>query len=207
MKRTMICAVAGAVLLLVLAQPAFAHHVMGGVLPSTFLQGLLSGLGHPVIGIDHLAAVVAVGCLAAAHRFGAALAVGFVLAMMLGVAVHVGEATLPASEMLAALAVVVLGGVLIRPRPLHPAIALVLFTAAGFLHGYALGESIVGAEPAPLLAYFVGLAVIQSAIALGALFVVRAVSARTEPALARLVGAGVAGLGFALLVQQLAPAA
>ena len=30
--------------------PASAHHLMGGVTPVTFAQGLLSGLGHPVIG-------------------------------------------------------------------------------------------------------------------------------------------------------------
>ena len=68
------------------AEPAFAHHVMGGRMPATFAEGLLSGLGHPVIGLDHFAAVVAVGCLAAAHRAGAALAIGFVVAMMAGVA-------------------------------------------------------------------------------------------------------------------------
>ena len=43
------------------AEPALAHHVMGGRMPATFGQGFLSGLGHPVIGLDHLAAVVAVG--------------------------------------------------------------------------------------------------------------------------------------------------
>ena len=48
--------------------PAFAHHVMGGRTPATFAEGILSGLGHPIIGVDHFAAVVAVGCLAAAHR-------------------------------------------------------------------------------------------------------------------------------------------
>src|SRR6185437_11758768 len=62
--------------------PAFAHHVMGGRMPATFGEGILSGLGHPVIGLDHLAAVIAVGCLAAAHRSASALAVAFVLAMM-----------------------------------------------------------------------------------------------------------------------------
>ena len=30
--------------------PAFAHHVMGGALPSSVLGGFLSGLGHPLIG-------------------------------------------------------------------------------------------------------------------------------------------------------------
>src|SRR6266545_6897017 len=138
-----------AVLLMLAADPAAAHHVMGGVLPGNFLQGLLSGIGHPIIGIDHLAAVIAVGCLAAPHRFAAGLTVGFVVAMIIGVAVHVGEATLPGSEVLAALAVIVLGAILIRPRAPHPAVALTLFIIAGFAHGYALGESIVGAEPTP----------------------------------------------------------
>jgi urease accessory protein len=207
MRASLIRTLSGAAVLLMLGDPAAAHHVMGGVLPGSFLQGLLSGLGHPIIGIDHLAAVIAVGCLAASHRFGPRLAVGFVAAMMVGVAVHVGEATLPASEVLAALAVILLGAILIRARALHPAVILILFVIAGFVHGYALGESIVGAEPTPLVAYFLGLALIQSAIALGALFVVRTIGVRSEPALVRLIGAGVAGLGFAILVQQLAPGA
>jgi urease accessory protein len=29
------------------AEPAWAHHVMGGNMPETLMQGLLSGLGHP----------------------------------------------------------------------------------------------------------------------------------------------------------------
>ena len=47
------------------ASPAFAHHVMGGKLPETFLQGLLSGLGHPIIGLDHFGAIVGIGILVA----------------------------------------------------------------------------------------------------------------------------------------------
>jgi urease accessory protein len=42
-----------------------------------------------------------------------------------------------------------------------------LFVAAGIFHGYAYGESIVGAEPAPLAAYVIGLGVIQYGIAVG----------------------------------------
>jgi urease accessory protein len=33
---------------------AWAHHFMGGGLPETFAQVLLSGLGHPVIGPEFL---------------------------------------------------------------------------------------------------------------------------------------------------------
>jgi urease accessory protein len=44
---------------------AEAHHAMGGTTPQTLAQGLLSGLAHPVIGLDHLAFTLAAGLLAA----------------------------------------------------------------------------------------------------------------------------------------------
>ncbi|MGD1951584.1 MAG: HupE/UreJ family protein [Leptolyngbyaceae cyanobacterium] len=46
--------------------PALAHHPMGGKTPSSFIEGFLSGVGHPVIGLDHLIFVIASGLLAAA---------------------------------------------------------------------------------------------------------------------------------------------
>lgn len=188
-----------------MAEPAFAHHVMDGSLPKTFTDGLLSGLGHPIIGLDHFAAVVAVGCLAAAHRAGSLLAVGFVVAMIAGVAAHLQGATVPGAEILVALSVVVLGSILLTHREMKAGAALALFAAVGLLHGYALGESIFGAEQTPLLAYLIGLAVIQSAIALAAMRVAR-LMAQPDAMRLRLVGAGIAGMGIAILVQQLVPA-
>ena len=132
---------------LLAADPAFAHHAMGGQMPATFAQGLLSGLGHPIIGLDHLAALIAVGCLAALQARGFWLAFAFVIAVALEAALHVRELTLPASEILAALSVLVLGALLVAVRRLPVLIVLVLFVASGLVHGYALVESIVGAEP------------------------------------------------------------
>jgi len=191
-------------MLALFGEPAAAHHVMDNQLPATFLQGLLSGLGHPVIGLDHLAAIIAVGCIAATQPRGAMLAFSFVLAMILGTAVHVTEATIPAGEILVALSVVVLGVVMLRIPPVSGTVALGLFALAGFFHGYALGESIVGAEPTPLYAYLAGLTIIQSAIALIAMVAARRLIVRPffEPVALRLLGAGIAGFGFALLVQQ-----
>ena len=40
---------------------AFAHHPLGGAAPETMLHGFLSGVGHPLIGFDHLAFVFAIG--------------------------------------------------------------------------------------------------------------------------------------------------
>jgi len=187
------------------AEPAFAHHVMGGRMASTFAEGLLSGLGHPVIGIDHFAAVVAIGCIAAAHRNGVALVLGYIVAMMCGVGLHLLGATVPAAELLVALTVLGLGAVVVLRRAIPLPAALALFALVGLIHGYALGESIYGAERTPLLAYLLGLAVIQSAVAVAALTVAKAALQRSDPVMVRLIGAGVAGVGFAVLMQQIIP--
>lgn len=187
---------------------AFAHHVMGRDMPATFGQGLLSGLGHPVIGLDHLAALIAAGCLASLHTRGALLVAGFVVATAVGAGLHIRELTLPGSEVLVAVSVVLLGLTLVPGQNLPPGIALALFAAAGFVHGYALAESIVGAERTPLLAYLIGLVAIQTALALAAMAVARMVMGRTAGALPlRLIGAGIAGIGIALVVSQLSSGA
>lgn len=41
-----------AALLALLPLPAFAHHAMGGATPSTLGQAFISGIAHPVIGLD-----------------------------------------------------------------------------------------------------------------------------------------------------------
>lgn len=188
------------------AEPAFAHHLMGGHQATTFAEGLLSGLGHPVIGVDHLAAVVAVGCIAAARRNGASAVVGYVVAMMCGVALHLMGATVPAAELLVALTVLGLGAIVVWRRDMPIGAALILFAIVGLIHGYALGESIYGAERTPLVAYLIGLAAIQSAVALTAMAVAKAAVRRSDAMAVRLIGAGVAGVGIAVLVQQLIPA-
>jgi len=190
------------------SMPAFAHHVMGGRTPATFGEGILSGLGHPVIGLDHLAAVIAVGCLAAAHRSASALAIAFVLAMTGGVALHLQGATVPGAEILVALTVLALGALMVLRRDMPAGVAVVLFAIVGVIHGYALGESIYGAERTPLYAYLIGLAVIQSIIALAAAHVTRALMRESSDlSTVRLVGAGIAGIGLAILMQQIIPGA
>lgn len=189
--------------------PALAHHVMGGAMPVTFADGLLSGLGHPVIGLDHLAAVVAVGCLAATQRRGEWLVIGYVAAMIVGAAAHIGEATVTGAEVFVAVSVIVLGAVLFRKAPPRLDIAIALFAFAGLVHGYALGESIAGAERSPLFAYFLGLAAIQAAIALAAMYGARILAARTtgHAAIIRVLGGVVIGIGLAVLAQQFMQAA
>jgi urease accessory protein len=147
---------------------ALAHHMMGGKVPVTFMQGLLSGLGHPIIGLDHFAAVVGVGILAALLGRGVRPVLAFSAAMIFGVVLHLASANLPAAELLVGLSTLLIGGLVVLRLSLRMLPAAVLFAAVGVFHGYALGESIVGAEASPLGAYLAGLLVIQTAIAVAA---------------------------------------
>jgi len=151
-----------------LAAPASAHHAIGGATPSNGWEGLLSGLAHPVLGLDHFAFIVAAGLIAALHRRGVFIPIAFVAASLIGTGVHRLALDLPAPELMISLSVVLFGALLVARRRSLPIVAA-LASAAGIFHGYAYGESIVGAEMTPLSAYLLGLALVQLAIGLSTL--------------------------------------
>jgi urease accessory protein len=184
--------------------PAEAHHVMGGRTPSTLIEGFLSGLGHPVFGLDHLAFIVAMGLVAGLAGLNLVIPASFIIASAAGVAVHVRGGTLPGAEIMVALSVLIAGAMIAFGRSMQGWIWAALFTVAGFVHGYAFGESIFGAEASPLAAYLLGLVVVQVVIAtVVALIARRSSAAATEP---RLAGAAIAGIGIAILAGQFLPA-
>jgi urease accessory protein len=179
--------------------PASAHHLMGGKTPSTFGEGLLSGLGHPVIGPDHLAFLIAVGIAVGVGGLSLALPVVFVAASAIGVALH------PGAELIVASSVILAGVLLARGRALPLAAWVALFGLAGLAHGYAYGESIFGAEPTPLWAYLIGLVAIQSALSVGVAVITRRSGAEVSALAPRLVGAAIVGVGLTALIGQLIP--
>lgn len=190
---------------MVFASVAEAHHAMDGATPATFWQGLLSGLGHPIIGIDHFAAIFGVGALAAMQGASVRVVLAFVFAMLAGAAIHAGSVGIPASELFVALSLLAFAVVLFTRPSLPSAGIAALFAAGGFIHGYALGESIVGAEQGPLVAYFVGLAVIQSALAVLSFFVMKQLAALKLPVAATSVAGCIVGLvGLVALGSELA---
>ncbi len=189
------------------AVPALAHHPMGGATPDTFVQGLLSGFGHPVLGLDHLAALIVVGLLASrAGRGWFVLPSLWIAAMGLGVFAHLGAIDLPGAEFLVAgsLVVIALIGVLAPALPL--AITGTVFAVGGFSHGHALAESVVGAEPMPIVAYLIGLVIVQSAIATAVTLAARRLfplTAEVPPAFRAAAGAmGAVGLVFLVIAAR-----
>jgi urease accessory protein len=190
--------------LLATAGTASAHHLMGGKTPSTLADGILSGVGHPIIGPDHLAFLVALGIAVGVGRLSLVTPFLFLVAMACGVAAHVAAVNIAAAELIVG-ASVLIAGVLIALDWRIPASAwAAIFSIAGFFHGYAYGESIYGAEPAPLVAYLVGLVAVQTVLVVGIAFASRALwtASRMGP---RLVGAAICGVGFTVLAGQIIP--
>jgi urease accessory protein len=147
--RTFIAALAAA-LTLSLQGPASAHVESGTA------AGLVSGLQHPITGLDHLVAMVAVGLWGAQLGSPAvwALPITFPLVMALGGLLGLGWVGLPFTEQAIALSAVVLGAlILLRARPPLWIAALVVAYFAIF-HGYAHGLELPhAADP---LAYGIG---------------------------------------------------
>jgi urease accessory protein len=149
------------------AMPATAHHPLGGITPGNFFEGLLSGLGHPIIGLDHLLFIVAVGV--ACFYFGqrATTLAAFLLCALAGTLLHLQTPDLPYADAWVAASLIVLGALFyVRSPFLRSKTALAVFALSGLAHGYAYGEAIVGAESTPLLAYLAGFTIVQFTIAL-----------------------------------------
>lgn len=209
MWRIVVAALAAAGLAGLGSEPALAHHPMGGAMPTTFLHGLLSGVGHPVIGPDHLAFILAMGIAAAFVPGGLVVGLGFVAASSAGVLVHAMGVTLPLAELMVALSVVAAGATFALRLAQRPMAWIGLAILAGLAHGYAFGETVVGAERGVIGAYLLGLAVVTMAIVAGVSFAARWIGAAGEAAQPRLRLAGWAfvGVGAVLSVLALLPAA
>ncbi|NKC34296.1 HupE/UreJ family protein [Falsiroseomonas selenitidurans] len=180
--------------------PALAHHPMGGAVPSTFWHGIASGVAHPVIGADHLAFLLAVGLLAGLAGWGLARPLAFVAASLAGVAAGWLGFWLPGVEVLVA-ATVVLAGLLLALRAALPAAAWsVLLALAGLAHGQAYAEAMIGAEATPVLAYLLGLALVQGGLVAALAWAVHRAPALVGGMAPRLAGMAVAAVGVVALV-------
>lgn len=206
--KTALSRLAGITLLAVFATPALAHHPLGGLPMDTFWHGLASGVGHPVLGFDHLFFVIAAGIAAAFTPRPIVVATGFVGAICLGVVLGAAGLPLPAAEIAIALSLLVVGGLLAYGKAVIP-VALLAF---GLFHGTAFSEALAGQESTSALVlagYLIGLGLIQAAIAIAAGRIAgpKAGVLLRDAWQARLAGAGVAGMGLLLVLESVEGAA
>lgn len=158
------------------ASQALAHHPMGGAVPTTAWQGLLSGLGHAVIEIDYLlfllGAATVVGLLKVAPGRAALALMLYAAASSVGTAVRVPGLELVLAEPIVAMSLLLSLCLWLRRAPTGAAGNLMAATA-GLIHGYAYGEAVIGAELTPLAWYLGGLFTIQTLLMVAGFAVVR----------------------------------
>ena len=125
-----------AAVLIALAGPAFAHTGHGNV------AGFTHGFMHPIGGLDHLLAMVAVGLYAAllGDRALWAVPATFVAVMAIGGALGIAGIGLPYAEIGIALSVIVLGLSIASRLPLPTLIAMALVGLFAVFHGHAHGD-------------------------------------------------------------------
>ena len=184
------------------ATPAIAHHPLDGAMPETISQGLLSGVGHPIIGIDHLAFIVGAGIIAVMIGRGLTAPLALVAGALLGAVIHFGAVTIPGSEILIALSVIVAGRMIFTGARVGSGLIMAGFAVAGIVHGYAYAEAVIGAEQTVIAAYLFSFSVTQWVIACGAGAIARIVMrGKNWSAAHRVSGLGIALAGALFLTQ------
>jgi urease accessory protein len=187
------------------ATPALAHHPLGGMLPANFFEGIMSGFGHPIIGFDHLAFVIASGLLAVGIARGILIPIAFVIATGIGAAIHLQAIDLPIPEIMIAASVVLFGILLVIRQTQELTINYTLIITglaalAGIFHGHAYGEGIFGAETTPLVAYLLGFTLIQLAISLGIYLIAsKVMKSISIHSITRFAGFAIATIGLVFL--------
>ena len=165
-------------------------------------SGLMHGFTHPITGVDHVLAMVAVGVLAA-QLGGRALwlvPLGFVGVMAVAGAFGMAGIQLPAAEVGIALSVFVLGlAVAFRLSPPElAAMALVGFFAV--FHGHVHGaEMPAAASGVAYAAGFVGATAMLHAVGVGVGLLVGWEAGALSPRLLQAGGGAMALFGFAVL--------
>ncbi|HEX6094490.1 MAG TPA: HupE/UreJ family protein [Dongiaceae bacterium] len=187
-------AVAAGVLLTVLGLPAEAH------LLNVSHAGAAQGFAHPLSGLDHILAMVAVGLWAAqiGRRALWVLPLAFPLAMAAGGLLGMSAVTLPGVETGIAASVALLGLlVALAARPQLP-LAIGLVALFALFHGHAHGAELPAAA-SPLL-YGLGFVAATVVLHLTGLAIGQALKLPRGQLAVRAGGAGIAAAGAFLLL-------
>ena len=169
-----------------LATPALAHtgHDAGG---------LVAGLSHPILGLDHILAMIAVGLFAAQSggKSKFTLPALFVVTMLAGGALGLSALSVPFVEAGIVGSVVLLGAAIAFGRKIPTAISASMIALFAAFHGVAHGAEIPAATS--VLTFAAGMT-----ISTAALHVLGLGIGTVAPVVLRYAGAAIALSGLAL---------
>ncbi|MDZ8136519.1 MAG: HupE/UreJ family protein [Nostoc sp. DedQUE04] len=140
----------------------FDHNISNG------WEAFVWGLADPVISLNCLVGIVAIGLLSSVFVRGAAIAGCFVLATVLGIVIHIFQLDLPGTEIAIAISTIVFGTMLMMPNQLNFLVLALVGISAGLFQGYANAEFIVSAGTISVVAYILGITLTLFAVAMSA---------------------------------------
>ena len=191
MKKSLITFIG---IMLILPNLAYAHTVPGG-------GGFMSGFSHPVLGFDHLLAMLSVGILSAQMGGKAIWKVPatFVAVMLVGGILGMEGIELFSVELGIILSVLALGFSIASEKKFPAFLAMIFVGFFAIFHGHAHGSEM------PYLAkpmyYALGFVTGTAAIHIAGVFIgLIMLKLKSGAQLLRYLGAGIAGVGFHMLV-------
>lgn len=194
-RHARIPALATLALTLLAAGQAAAHTGVGAT------ASLAAGLGHPLLGLDHLLAMIAVGVWAGVKGGRAIWLVpgAFLAGMVLGGAAAVVGVALPLVELGIVGSVILLGLAIALDLRLATPLAMAAVALFGTFHGHAHGSE-MPADGGGLL-YAAGFMIATVGLHIVGIAIGVIASRDVPPVLVRVGGAAVAALGVLLLAQ------
>lgn len=176
---------------------AHPHHTV-----HVHTTGFEAGLLHPLLGLDHLLAMLTVGILAvlSGGRSLWLLPTSFLAAMFLGGMVGIAGWSLPASETGIALSVVLLGAAVAARRAPPHVLSIIACTVFGYFHGQAHGAEMPSINQ-PLL-YVAGFVLTTASLHFAGILIGRFFTQTSGRRLQlRLAGGATALAGLALMLR------
>ena len=177
--------------------PAYAHEANS--LP---YGPFLGGITHPVLGFDHLLAMVSVGMISAQIGGRAIWKVPstFVVVMFIGGLIGLNIGGLGGYEIGIALSVLLLGSALAADKTLNSIFAMIAVGIFAIFHGYAHGEEIPTiARPVPYIAGFMTGTIMLHIT--GLILADISTHYKSGKIILRLAGVGIALAGFYFLIS------
>jgi urease accessory protein len=166
------------------------------------VSGTMAGFIHPISGLDHMLAMIAVGMLAA-QQGGKSLwfiPLAFVAMMLVGAAVGVAGVAVPFVEQGIVGSIVILGFVVALGRAMPMPLAMAMVGLFAVFHGHAHGTEM----PVDVLGILYGLGfaiatVLLHVAGIGAAASVQKFARQVAPVWVRIGGGVIATLGMAML--------
>ncbi len=116
----------------------------------------MAGFTHPILGTDHAIVILGIGILTyTINKFkGFAIFASFLIAMIIGGLLGIGNEATFAIEKFIAVSIIVTGLLILGNKSINKVIIVVCLAAFGFAHGYAHGAEMP--ETSSALVYITG---------------------------------------------------